>query len=145
LDKQQRVFRARRSTSGPVRLPQASIAPNIPEAMERARDRGSRVGRSAAETHAEMLEALAPPSLLVDAKGDVVHLSESAGRFLQPRGGPPTRAAMELVRPELADELRGALHQALDENEKCLSRFVPVQFNGTPRLVAVLVQPRVGE
>jgi two-component system CheB/CheR fusion protein len=78
----------------------------------------------------------------VDEHWIIEHLSDSAGRYLQPRGGPPTQTLTDLVRPELIDELRGALHHAFELNEACLSAFVPVRFNGTARLVAVLVQPR---
>jgi two-component system CheB/CheR fusion protein len=49
------------------------------------------------------------------------------------------------VRTELLDELRAALHHASELHKPSLSSFVPVRFNGTPKLVAVLVQPRSGE
>jgi two-component system CheB/CheR fusion protein len=69
-------------------------------------------------------------------------LPETTGRSLQPRGGPPTQTLIDLVRPELVEELRAALHRAFELREPCLSAFVPVRFNGTAKLVAVLVQPR---
>jgi two-component system, chemotaxis family, CheB/CheR fusion protein len=110
--------------------------------LERARERGVRMRRPAGDLHVEMLEEVAPPSALVDEHWNIEHLSESAGRFLLPRGGPPSSTLMDLARPELLDELRAALHDAFEMHEPCLSNFVPVRFNGTSRLVAVLVQPR---
>jgi two-component system CheB/CheR fusion protein len=80
--------------------------------------------------------------VLVDEYWNVEHLSESAGRYLQPPGGPPTQTVTDLVRPELLDELRAALHRAFELGEPCLSPFIPVRFNGTARLVGALVQPR---
>ena len=146
LDKQHRLFRARTRTPGPtVRLPQLPAMPLVPPTVERGRDRGMRLRRSAAEIHIETLEALSPPSILVDEQWSVEHLSESAGRYLQPRGGPPTQTITELVRPELVDELRSALHRAFELREPSLSAFVPVRFNGTAQLVGVLVQPRPRE
>ena len=143
LDKQNRIFRARARPSGPpMRLPQLPDIPHLPPTVERVRDRAVRGRRSAAEMHIETLEELAPPSVLVDEHWNVEHLSENAGRFLQPRGGPPTHVLMDLVRPELIDELRAALHRAFELREACLSAFVPVRFNGTPHHVGVLVQPR---
>lgn len=145
VDKQHRLFRARKPAAGsPARLPQASAMPPIPEALARARDRGLRERRSAAEVHLAALEELAPPSVLVNDHWNVEHLSETAGRFLQPRGGAPTDAIAELIRPELLDELRAALHHAFESHTSYLSRFVSVQFNGTPKLVGVLAQPRTG-
>jgi two-component system CheB/CheR fusion protein len=143
LDKQHRLFRARPRASGPaMRLPQLPAVPLIPAFAERGRERGMRLRRAAAEIHIDMLEEMAPPSALVDEHWSVEHLSESAGRYLQPRGGAPTQVITELVRPELVDELRSALHRAFELREPCLSSFVPVRFNGKPELVAMLVQPR---
>ena len=145
LDKQHRLFRARPRAPGPaMRLPQLPAMPMVP-AIERGRERGMRMRRSAAEVHIETLEELAPPSVLVDEHWSIEHLSESAGRYLQPRGGPPTQVVTELVRPELVDELRSGLHRAFELREPCLSAFVPVHFNGTPQLVGMLIQPRPRE
>jgi two-component system, chemotaxis family, CheB/CheR fusion protein len=143
LDKQHRLFRARPRPPGPsVRLAQPPAVLQVTPIAERMRDRALRLRRSAAEVHVDALEELAPPSVLVDEQWNVEHLSVSAGRFLLPRGGAPTRTVTDLVRPELLDELRSALHGAFELNEARLSPFVPVRFNGKPRLVAVLVQPR---
>jgi two-component system, chemotaxis family, CheB/CheR fusion protein len=143
LDKQYRLFRARPRLAGPaMRLPQLPAMPLVPALIERGRERSLRPRRSAAEIHVEALEELAPASILVNEHWTVEHLSDSAGRFLQPPGGPPTQVITELVRPELVDELRSALHRAFELREPCLSAFVPVRFNGAPLLIAMLVQPR---
>jgi two-component system CheB/CheR fusion protein len=143
VDKQNRIFRARARAAGPlVRLPQLPDVPYLQPAIERGRERSTRARRSAAEMHIETLEEVAPPSVLIDEHWNVEHLSEGAGRFLQPRGGPPARSLIDLVRPELVDELRAALHRAVELHEPTLSTFMPVRFNGHPRLVGSLVQPR---
>lgn len=143
-DKQHRIFRARvRAAGPPVRLPQLPAMPQVPTIVERVRERGFRLRRSAVESHIEVLEELAPPSVLVDEHWNIEHLSENAGRYLQPRGGPPTQTITDLVRSELLDELRSALHKAFELGQACLSGFVPVRFNGAPHLVGVLVQPRL--
>jgi two-component system CheB/CheR fusion protein len=143
IDKQNRLFRARPRLPGPaMRLPQLPAMPVARAFAERSRERGMRIRRSVAEIHLETLEDLAPPSVLIDEHWSIEHVSESAGRYLQPRGGPPTQLITELVRPELVDELRSALHKASELGEPCLSAFVPVRFNGTPHLVGVLAQPR---
>jgi two-component system, chemotaxis family, CheB/CheR fusion protein len=143
IDKQHRILRARvRAAGPPVRLPQLPALPQVPTIVERVRERGFRMRRSAIESHVEVLEELAPPSALVDEGWAVEHLSETAGRYLQPRGGAPSQIITDLVRPELLDELRSALHKAFELRQPCLSAFLPVRFNGTPQLVGVLVQPR---
>jgi two-component system CheB/CheR fusion protein len=61
---------------------------------------------------------------------------------LKPRGGPPSETVTDLIRPELADDLRTALHRTFELHEASLTPFVPVRFNGDAHLVAILVQPR---
>src|SRR5262249_33230502 len=133
VDKQHRIFRARTRAAGPpMRLPQLPTMPQSPAVVERVRERGMRLRRSAVETHIEILEEFSPPSILVDEHGNIEHLSDPAGRSLQPRGGPPTQTLTDLVRPELLDDLRSTLHKAFETRQSCLSSFVPVRFNGTP-------------
>ncbi len=98
---------------------------------------------STGTVHRLMLEALAPPSMVVNEQRQAVHLSESAGRFLQPSGGPLTRDATQLVRLELRADLCGALFRAFDRGESSLSGFIPVRFDGDPQRVALLVRPQV--
>ncbi len=144
LDKRHRLFQAREATGEPSRLPELLVAaPRLRTPAEH--ERAHREPPPPRTLHQALLEDLAPPSLVVDERRQVLHLSETAGRFLQPPGGAPTRDATELVRPELRAELRAALFRAFEHDERTLSPFVPVRFNGTPRRVALLVRPRPGE
>jgi two-component system, chemotaxis family, CheB/CheR fusion protein len=140
LDKSHRLYRARRDTRVPWR--------ELPELMTGSRSairrelapRASRKPR--ADLHAEAFETMAPPSLMVDARWHVLHLSGSAGRYLLQRGGLPAQAVTEMVRPELEGEVHGALHHAFEHKQPKLSGFVPVHIDGTTRQVAVLAQWR---
>lgn len=64
------------------------------------------------DLHFKLIEKLAPPSLIVNADHDIVHLSESAGRFLQYSGGELTKNLLRAVHPALRIELRAALYRA---------------------------------
>jgi two-component system CheB/CheR fusion protein len=70
------------------------------------------------DVHLQLLERLAPPSLLVDGEYDIVHLSPSAGRFLQLAGGEPSRNLLRAVQPELRIDLRAALYQAAQQGSE---------------------------
>jgi two-component system CheB/CheR fusion protein len=94
-----------------------------------------------AVAHRRAIEKLAPPSMLVDNTHRAVHLSENAGRFFQPAGGPMNSDAVDLVRPELRFELRSALHRAFDQRQSTLSLPIPVRFNGAPHRVLLSVEP----
>ncbi|MBV9287539.1 MAG: PAS domain S-box protein, partial [Hyphomicrobiales bacterium] len=90
---------------------------------------------SEAAMHREALERLAPPSVIVDESHRVVHLSEMAGRYLQPSGGTLANDITELAREELRFDLRAALHRALVRNEPSLSGPIVVRFNGALKRV----------
>jgi two-component system CheB/CheR fusion protein len=96
---------------------------------------------SEAQMHRRAIEKAAPPSLLVDEMHRVLHLSDNAGRFLAPSGGPITGDAVDLVRPELRFELRSALHRAFEQGQGTLSLPILVQFNGAPHRVLLQVRP----
>lgn len=92
--------------------------------------------------HRQAIEALAPPSILVDEAHRVIHLSDNAGRFLQPAGGPLSGDAVDLVRPEIRFELRSALNRAFDRRQATLTLPILVRFNGaSPHRVLVQVKP----
>jgi len=102
---------------------------------------GARIAISEAALHRQVLETIAPPSILVDRTHRVIHLSDHAGRYLQPSGGPLTGDVVDLARPELRLELRAALHRAFENCQSTLSLPVLVQFNGAPHRVHIQVRP----
>ena len=101
--------------------------------------------RSAHAAHREALETNAPPSILVDQNNRVLHLSENAGRYLQPSAGPLTTDITDLVRQELRFELRSALHRAMERGETSLSGAISVRFNRDSYPVYLQVRPQGGE
>src|SRR4051812_37101234 len=64
------------------------------------------------ELHFQLIERLSPPSLVITRAHDVVHVSESAQRFLQMKAGHPTLNVLETIHPMLRVELRAALFRA---------------------------------
>jgi two-component system, chemotaxis family, CheB/CheR fusion protein len=96
---------------------------------------------AADEAHGRLLEEVGPPSVLVDETYQVLHFSETAGRYLLHPSGLPTLDVRQIVRPELQRELHMALHMAFAEGRTTLTRPVPVQFNGESHPVALLVRP----
>jgi two-component system CheB/CheR fusion protein len=99
------------------------------------------VAMSEVLSHRRALEQVAPPSILVDESHRVLHLSENAGRYLHPIGGPLTGDVVDLVRPEFRAELRAALHRAFDQHDATLSLPILVSFNGAPHRVDLQVRP----
>ncbi len=93
------------------------------------------------EIHMRALEQLGPPSLLVDGQHDIVHLSGTAGQFLQFSVGELTRNLMRAVHPMLRLELRAAFYRATQSGEASESLNVPFELDGQPRAVDIRVSP----
>src|SRR5512134_967896 len=143
VDKEARIYQSA-GRSGDKQLPlpillgtpgRTQRAPQVPRAVTHA--------AAAGETalHRLALEKEAPPSILVDETQRAVHLSENAGRFLQPSGGPVTTDVTELVRQELRSDLRTALHRAFERGESTLSLPILVSLDGLPHRVYLQVMP----
>ena len=122
---------------GPVRLREPVVP--LPRTVSPT------VALGEAAMHRRAIEQIAPPSILVDESHRLVHLSEHAGRFLLPSGGPLSGDAVDLARPELRFELRSALNRAFELHESTLSLPILVRFNGAPHRVHLLVKPVADE
>ncbi|HVS66514.1 MAG TPA: chemotaxis protein CheB [Thermoanaerobaculia bacterium] len=140
LDREHWIYEKRESLTGSVELPTLLAEPRPAGITSRPSRRPS--PRTAIEAHRMALEAVSPPSALVDGASQVVHLSESAGRYLQPAGGPFTAEITELVRPELAHELRSSLFRVFRHGTPVLTSPLPVAFNGKAKSVSLQVLPR---
>ncbi len=141
IDKKHRIFTPQPRSDGGGTLPELLAAPAtrfarmVREAQPATRASGS-------ELHLAMLESMAPPSVVVDERWNVVHLSGTVARFFQQSAGVPARRVTDLARPELRDELHAALHRAGEQTDPVLSAFVAVKFGTSQRRIAVLAQKR---
>src|SRR5262245_34639151 len=91
--------------------------------------------------HAALSEIHSPASALVGPDGQVVHLSDKAGRYLEHPAGRVTASAAKLVRNELSLELITALHATRKERRPTRSKPVKVRFNGEAHPVVLSVYP----
>src|SRR5262245_48512676 len=141
IERNARLYQsALKSTDKPRLLPRLLGPLRVREPVAQLRMTSPGVALSDAMVHRRAIEKLAPPSILVDDAHRVVHLSESAGRFLQPLGGALTGDVVDLVRPELRFELRSALHRVFEQQLPSLSLPIPVRFNGRPHRVLIQVK-----
>lgn len=96
---------------------------------------------SLGELHLQLLELMAPPSVLVNAEYDILHLSPDAGKFLVFAGGSATTNLLSVAQPTFRLELRAALFRALQSGEETLADGLPARIEGQERLVDVRVRP----
>lgn len=96
---------------------------------------------SPAEVHAELLEAAAPPSVLLTSHHDIVHISARAALYLRHVEGEPSHNLLALVRDELRQDLRTALFQATQLRARV--ETAPIRTSGPsgPVDLTIVVQP----
>lgn len=145
VDKKHRLYRvraregARRTPSLPLRV----ITDRLPPLASATVAGGP--GTSYADVHQRALEQYAPPSVIVDADATVLHMSQSAGRYLRHPGGVPTHNLLAQVRGELRIELRSALFQAMQGGRSVEARRVRMEIDGADAFVNMIVRPFGGE
>jgi two-component system CheB/CheR fusion protein len=139
IDKHNRLF-ARHSTPRST-----NVLPSLPLAGQRIATRESAEALPAApsfgELHLRMLEQYAPPSVLVNQDYEIIHLSESAGQFLQFGAGEPSFNLLNVVHPDLRIELRTALFRAIQRGRGSEASRVRMRTDGTTRWINLVVRP----
>ncbi|TFF41781.1 CheR family methyltransferase [Pseudomonas sp. RIT623] len=142
VDKRNRIFRAREVSSS--RHPERLQAP-LPAAAQAPVK--ARAGRrlAYAEIHHRALARRSPPSLIVDADGNILHMSEGVGPFLRHAGGELSHNLLNLVLAPLRPALRSALLQAQGSGQAVTSRAISVNLDEQRSDVRILVQPHQDE
>jgi two-component system CheB/CheR fusion protein len=141
LDREARVYRSSGAANAKLHaLPLLGTPAVIERNLPQAKAVSHVTSPNEALQHRQALEVEAPPSILVDETHRALHLSENAGRYLAPSGGPLTHDVTDLVRPELRFDLRAGLHRAFERDESSLSAPIPVRFNGDAHRVYLQVR-----
>ncbi|HVL58065.1 MAG TPA: chemotaxis protein CheB [Burkholderiaceae bacterium] len=141
VDKEHHVFQSRVLDTRP--LPPVAGSPVPPPRIPIDDPTASplRERLSYQELHLRLLERYAPPSALVDEEYDVLHLSESVGRYLHVAGGEPSNNLLKLVRPELRLDLHSTLSQAVQRRASTRSAGISLQIDGKPERVNLVARP----
>ena len=140
INRDARIFQAMERARELPPLPRVITGPRLTQMPALAGNYREPKANYGAE-HRQALEALAPPSMLVDEGHRVLHVSETAGRFLLQPGGPLSTLAVDLVRPELKLDLQAGLHRAFEQEQPTLTLPLSVQFNGAANQVSLFVRP----
>ena len=91
--------------------------------------------------HRDILDAMAPPGVLVDAQLQVVHIAEAARVYLRPVNGALVGELEQLIRGELRDEVSQALRRAFEYGDTILCQPVRIDFGAATRRVCMQVRP----
>jgi len=76
-----------------------------------------------------VLERYAPPHVLVNADGDVVHYSARTGKYLEAPIGMPTRQIATIARKGLRLDLRTLFHEAVETGRHRLAALICISYD----------------
>jgi two-component system CheB/CheR fusion protein len=104
-------------------------------------DRATEGDRWLATARERLLDEFAPPSLLVDDAGNLVHTFAGGGRYLTLADGKSSLCVLDLVPPDLKVVLNGALQRAAKEQKRVDYVGVPFRSPDGPVDLRVTVTP----
>ncbi|WBA43415.1 CheR family methyltransferase [Hymenobacter canadensis] len=122
-------------TSGPqapAALPANSLA-MIPATPRRD-------GMFASLVQRAMLGAFAPPSVVVNTKGDILFVHGRTGKYLEPAPGLSGMNILDMARDELRFEISDAMHRASHEQQPVVSEGLRLQTEAGYQLLRLRVQ-----
>jgi two-component system CheB/CheR fusion protein len=93
------------------------------------------------DLHQHLLEQYAPPSVVINEEYDIIHLSETAGKYLHITGGEPTPNLLKMVREEIRLELRAALYQAVQRKGAVDAKNLKVPVGNGMETIDIHVRP----
>ncbi|HEX8285231.1 MAG TPA: CheR family methyltransferase [Pyrinomonadaceae bacterium] len=152
-DKESHIFQAR--VAAPTLAPRPAAAappppraPGMAEPPMRAETRQEQRAHERLgylDLHRRLLEVYGPPSVLVNAEYEIVHLSDSAGRYLRLPGGEPSHNLLTVARPELRLDLHAALLHAAQHRQNVEVPPVRMEVGGRAEAVKAVVRPVAGD
>ncbi len=93
------------------------------------------------ELHVKLLEHISPPSMVVDLNYNLMHVSKTAGKYMQVGGGQPDLNLLTLVHPQLKTELRAALFRATKSDAAISTSGIPMDVEGRRAYVSISIKP----
>ncbi len=91
--------------------------------------------------HKVLLENFAPPSVIVNERGDILYVHGQTGKFLEPSQGRPSMNVLDMAREGMKVQVRAALHRAAAKHEDVVMKSLQVKTNGGVQPTDVTVRP----
>ena len=144
LDKKNRIYRANPLAHAIRHLPLLPL--QVDSSVDRAvqfRLKEARKGETSpsfAQLHQNLIDQVVAPSVLIDSKHNVLHLSENVGKFLLHSGGPPSLNLLANVSAELRTDLHMALFQSAQSTASIQTRPISIPRGGAQVFVQMTVR-----
>lgn len=130
--------------------PQTAVFSPLPWSLEAGPREGPGERRkpdkpSVAEvTHKFLLDSFAPPSVLVNPRGEILFIHGQTGKYLEPAPGQAGLNLVDMAREGIRFELRSALHTAFSKKKATKYTGLNVRTNRESQPVNLMVRPLPG-
>jgi len=88
-----------------------------------------------------LLSSFAPPSLIINEKGEVLYIHGRTGKYLEPAPGEATLHIHEMAREGLKLELAAAIRKVAAQKKGVIHKGLQVKANGGATTVDLIVKP----
>ena len=88
-----------------------------------------------------LLETFAPPSVIVNEKGDIQYVHGQTGKYLEPAPGHASLNILDMAREGIKYELRSGIHYAITKAKEKRYQGLQVKINGGFLPVNLIVKP----
>lgn len=139
VDGRLRVFR-RLGGAGPPRVIGERVVAEGRRADVAAPSRGDAERGLGALVERRLVARYLPPAIVVDERGDLLHVHGRTGPYLEPAPGRPTHNALAMARAGLGLTLTAAVREALASAEPAVYRDVEVESDGRVLRVTVTAE-----
>jgi two-component system, chemotaxis family, CheB/CheR fusion protein len=89
----------------------------------------------------QMLDRYSPAFVIVNEEGELLHVSDHTGKYLEFPAGVPNNNIFSMARRGLRLEIRALLHRAMTAEQPVVRSNVNFESNGERQLIDVTVQP----
>jgi two-component system CheB/CheR fusion protein len=92
-------------------------------------------------TEKVLLESYAPPSVIINEKGDIHYIHGRTGKYLEPAPGKAHLSILEMAREGLRLELGAAIHKAVAKKREVVFKGLQIKTNGETKGINLKVTP----
>ena len=142
IDKKWKIFRRRNSKSAARPVVVFPVTPTV-ESTVAGNEEKPLEPNLRQLTEKALLDSYAPPSAIINAKGDILYIHGRTGKYLEPAPGEAQLNIYDMAREGLKLELPSAIRKANAQQKAVTCKGLQVRINGGTETVDLTVRPLV--
>src|SRR5262245_26950896 len=141
LDSKHRIFQRRDHAASPLQFPLFVPGNRTTAEIDVKREPVPATVNLRRTVESRVLENFAPPHVVVNREGDIVHYSPRTGKYLEAAAGMPSRQMFALARRGLRLDLRSAFQEALETRRTAVRERVAVEVDDRIQVIRLTIEP----